>query len=146
MAAGLHIEVPPGIAQTHGLGVGVDDGLRDHRLGQIELVRINGDGVQDRRDLVVLVGERRSRIVTELIEITTVLLFDPGLRLAEPQGWRAPRETSEYDPTKRGVPSPGFRAAMAPVSEARVTVTRQPHPRRPAVDWTPDSDSGRRGV
>jgi hypothetical protein len=36
------------------LVVRVDDGLRDRRLGQIELVRINGDGVEDRRDLVVL--------------------------------------------------------------------------------------------
>ena len=52
--------------------------------------------------------------------------------------WRSPREASEFDPARSGVPPPGFRATMAPVSDPLVTVTRGPHPRRPAVDWTPD--------
>lgn len=37
-----------------------------------------------------------------------------------------PRAGSEFDPARPGTPAPGFRAAMAPVSDPRVGVTRQP--------------------
>jgi hypothetical protein len=51
------------------------------------------------------------------------------------RGWS--REGSEFDPARGGTPPRGFRATMAPVSEPRVTVTSQPHPRRPATYWRP---------
>ena len=51
--------------------------------------------------------------------------------------WSPPREASEYDPTKSGVPSPGFRATMAPVSNPKGSVTRQPRAKRPVVNWIP---------
>jgi hypothetical protein len=44
---------------------------------------------------------------------------------------------SEFDPASPGIPPPGFRQTMAPISEPRVTVTSQPHPRRPATYWRP---------
>ena len=44
---------------------------------------------------------------------------------------------SEFDPARPGTPPPGFRQTMAPVSEPRVRVSRNPRSRRPYVDWQP---------
>ena len=53
--------------------------------------------------------------------------------------WNPLRNTpiSEFDPALPGVPPPGFRATMAPVSDPRVSYSRQPRPRRPASNWQP---------
>ena len=53
------------------------------------------------------------------------------------QRWHPLRGASEFDPVKSGTPSPGFRATMAPVSNPKGSVTRQPRPRRPVVNWIP---------
>ena len=56
---------------------------------------------------------------------------------AQSKRWHPPREASEFDPARSGTPPPGFRRGMSPVSDPRVSVTRQPRPRRPAMDWQP---------
>jgi hypothetical protein len=53
--------------------------------------------------------------------------------------WHPQRNSgiSEFDPALPGVPPPGFRQTMAPVSDPQIGVSPQPRPRRPASYWTP---------
>ena len=44
---------------------------------------------------------------------------------------------SEFDPALPGVPPPGFRNTMAPVSESRVSYSRNPRGGRTPTDWVP---------
>lgn len=44
---------------------------------------------------------------------------------------------SEYDPALPGVPPPGFRQTMAPVSDPRVGKIRNPRGKRRPIDWQP---------
>ena len=60
--------------------------------------------------------------------------FDAAKRRWHP---RRNSEISEFDPALPGVPPPGFRRTLAPVSDPRVTVSRNPRSRRPATDWQP---------